>query len=129
MLKNSSRWLVPAALWLAASAAPSHAQAPTSPADARSPRPDPLDARASVPALVYTSSLVPGRPADAASAASWREANDTVARIGGWRVYAREAQQPAGVATPRPRPPAVAVPIASPLPMPMPQGHEGNKTP
>jgi hypothetical protein len=25
---------------------------------------------------------------------SWREANDTVNRIGGWRAYAREAKQP-----------------------------------
>jgi hypothetical protein len=25
---------------------------------------------------------------------SWREANDTVGRIGGWRAYAREAHQP-----------------------------------
>ena len=25
---------------------------------------------------------------------SWREANDTVERIGGWRAYAKEAQQP-----------------------------------
>ena len=25
---------------------------------------------------------------------SWREANDTVDRIGGWRAYAKEAQQP-----------------------------------
>lgn len=24
----------------------------------------------------------------------WREANDTAARIGGWKAYAREAQQP-----------------------------------
>lgn len=31
-------------------------------------------------------------------AASWREANDLVARIGGWRVYARESQQPAAAA-------------------------------
>jgi hypothetical protein len=25
---------------------------------------------------------------------SWREANDTVNRIGGWRAYAREAKPP-----------------------------------
>ena len=38
----------------------------------------------------------------------WKESNDTVGRVGGWRVYAREAQGaqalpadgPAGVATP-----------------------------
>lgn len=26
---------------------------------------------------------------------SWREANDTVGRIGGWRAYAKEASEPA----------------------------------
>ena len=29
---------------------------------------------------------------------SWREANETVDRIGGWRAYAKEAQQPDSVA-------------------------------
>lgn len=29
----------------------------------------------------------------------WRETNDTVGRIGGWRFYAREAQQPDGDGT------------------------------
>jgi hypothetical protein len=27
---------------------------------------------------------------------SWKEANDVTGRIGGWRAYAKEAQQPAG---------------------------------
>ena len=27
---------------------------------------------------------------------AWREANDAVERIGGWRAYAREAQRRAG---------------------------------
>lgn len=27
-------------------------------------------------------------------AASWKEANDTAGRIGGWREYAKQAQQP-----------------------------------
>ena len=27
---------------------------------------------------------------------SWKEANDRVGRIGGWRAYAKEAQQPSG---------------------------------
>lgn len=29
---------------------------------------------------------------------SWREANDTVGRVGGWRAYAREAQSNGGAA-------------------------------
>lgn len=58
-----------------------------------------LDARAAVPPLVYRSPF--GAPAGAAdpAALSWREANERVARIGGWKAYAREAQQ-ANPATP-----------------------------
>lgn len=34
----------------------------------------------------------------------WREANDTVQRVGGWRAYAREAAQPAAsAASPPPK--------------------------
>ena len=56
---------------------------------------------------------------------SWREANDTAARIGGWRAYVREAQQPD---------PAASAPAATPaqlatIAMPMPQGHGGHKMP
>ncbi len=60
----------------------------------RPAKPDPLDPKARVPALVYESALKPLRPRAEEKPVSWREANDTVARIGGWRVYAREAQQP-----------------------------------
>lgn len=35
---------------------------------------------------------------------SWRQANDTVQDIGGWRAYAREAAQPASGAASGPRP-------------------------
>lgn len=35
---------------------------------------------------------------------SWREANETVERIGGWRAYAREAQQPDSTAPAKPDP-------------------------
>jgi hypothetical protein len=30
----------------------------------------------------------------------WKEANDTVGKIGGWRAYAREANEGAGKSTP-----------------------------
>lgn len=94
------------ALALALAAGSAQAQAP-----AAKPRPDPLDPQASVPALRYTSSLKPeGRSADD-KPLPWREANDTAARIGGWRVYAREAQQPD--------------PKTAPLPV-MPAGHPGH---
>lgn len=35
---------------------------------------------------------------------SWREANETVDRIGGWRAYAKEAQQPDSTAPDKPDP-------------------------
>ena len=41
---------------------------------------------------------------------SWREANETVDRIGGWRAYAKEAQQPDGVAPIAPATPTQAQP-------------------
>jgi hypothetical protein len=59
------------------------------------PAPDPLDANASVPAVRYAPLLPAHRLRGDDKPVSWRDANDTVARIGGWRVYTREAQQPA----------------------------------
>jgi hypothetical protein len=53
---------------------------------------DPLNAQAPVPALKALSSLKPTGPSTDAKVISWREANDNVVRIGGWRVYARDAQ-------------------------------------
>jgi hypothetical protein len=69
------------------------------------PRPSPLDAKAAVASLTYRSSLADYRRTAAEPAPlGWRDANDQVERIGGWRAYAREAQAPA----PAPRPPASA---------------------
>ncbi len=58
---------------------------------ARAARPDPLNAQAAVPALAYSSSLATYRRHAEAEPIGWREANDNVARIGGWRAYARES--------------------------------------
>ncbi len=71
--------LLAAALPLAATAA--------EPAPA--PAPDPLDAKAPVPPLQHRSALADYRPGDDARV-PWRQANDEVDRIGGWRAYARE---------------------------------------
>ena len=75
--------------------------------------PDPLDAKAKVPALVYESALANYVRMAELKPIPWREANDTVTRIGGWRVYAREAQQPetpllAAPPAPPPTPPRAA---------------------
>jgi len=102
---------------LALSAAPLYGQAePAQPAR----RPDPLNAQASVPAASYSSSLKRDTRPAADGPISWREANDTVTRIGGWRVYAREAN-PAAPAT-------VPAPTAdTPVPPAPPHLHGGHK--
>ena len=101
---------------------------------AKAARPDPLDPKASVTTLRYESSFARYRLLGEEKPVSWRDANDTVTRIGGWRVYAREAQQPDPAPIPAPvSAPAVkptdTPPAAQPMPMPMPAGHGGHKTP
>ena len=44
----------------------------------------------------------------------WRDANDNVGRIGGWRVYAREAQEGANGSKAAPSGPATGAPAAKP---------------
>ncbi len=92
-------------------------------------RPDPLDAKATVPALSYESAMAQYRRLSEERVVSWREANEAVARIGGWRVYAREAQQ---AAPPGPALPAAKPPSGMPADMthkPMPAGHGDHKKP
>ncbi len=104
---------------------------------AKAARPDPLDPKASVPTLSYESSFAQYRRLGDEKPVSWRDANDTVTRIGGWRVYAREAQQPdpapaakPGAAAPATKP-VDAPPAAKPndSAKPMPAGHGGHKMP
>ncbi len=80
-------------------------------------RPDPLDPKARVPAVSYQSPFAQYRRLGDEKLLSWREANDTVASVGGWRVYAREAQQ------------AEPSPAARPASAPAPAGHSGHQTP
>ena len=58
----------------------------------RAAHPDPLDARAAVPATTYESALSKYRRFGDEPAISWRQANETTDAVGGWRAYAREAQ-------------------------------------
>ncbi|MGE4239532.1 hypothetical protein [Ramlibacter sp.] len=105
------------------------AQAQAQPTTTTAARPDPLDPKAQVPAMRYESSLGQSRRSGDDKPLAWRDANDAVARIGGWRVYAREAQQPDA---PPSTPPAVA-PAQSPASTPAaatkpaPAGHGGHK--
>jgi hypothetical protein len=60
------------------------------------PRADPLDANAATAPLIYRSAFTGYKKLAAESPPlAWREANDAVLRIGGWRAYAREANAPA----------------------------------
>ena len=85
-------------------------------------RPDPLDPKASIPPLVHGSAFLQYRRLADVPVGSWRDANDTVTRIGGWRAYARDAAQPASPAASmsagsasapgmKPAEPAQAVPV------------------
>ena len=119
MVASILRWLTPATLCALAFAA----SAQTPPSTAR--KADPLDASVAVPAVTYESEFSRYRRAGDNKAIPWRESNDTAARIGGWRAYAREAQQP------EPASSAPAPVLAKPDSgaMPMPQGHGGHKMP
>lgn len=48
--------------------------------------------QASPPA--FRSAMDGYKPYTEESTVNWKEANDTTARIGGWRAYAKEARQP-----------------------------------
>jgi len=117
-------WLVP--LGLCAVALSATAQ-PTAPASHNA---DPLDAKAAVPGMVYESAIGRDRRKPDRPPIAWREANDNVARIGGWRAYAREAQQADPAAPAAPTPAAPAGPKAGDAQArPMPHGHGGHKMP
>lgn len=47
------------------------------------------------PAVASPDPLPDYRPYRDEPVASWREANDTVGRIGGWKTYAKERMEPA----------------------------------
>jgi hypothetical protein len=95
---------------------------------ARAARIDPLDSTAQVPALVYESSLTasylpPETPP------SWRQANDTVTGIGGWRAYARQAQQGPQSAAPGVSSTSATQATPPQKAMPMHRGHGAHLSP
>lgn len=53
--------------------------------------PDPADANTVNPPTIYQSPFTDYRPLGEDKNIPWKDANDTVGKIGGWRVYAREA--------------------------------------
>lgn len=83
-------------------------------------RPDPLDGAADVPRVVHRSPFAQYQRLAEQPVGSWREANETANRLGGWRAYAREAREPA------PAPAAAASQPAS-APGAAPAGHGGHQ--
>lgn len=69
---------------------------------ARPAPPDPLDARSATPTLRHRSVFDGYRRQGDDAPIGWRQANDTVGRIGGWRSYAREAAASAPGTAPSP---------------------------
>lgn len=126
MRRHQARWLLPATLALAVAAAAAQG---TPSSQAMRPAADPLDATAKVAPLLYKSALATYKRHGESEAVPWREANDRVGRIGGWRAYAREAN-----AAEAPEAPASAAPVpqpgaeaAVPMSKPMPGPHGGHK--
>lgn len=61
---------------------------------------DPGDPKAAVPPTTYTSAFRRYRPNADVEVGAWRDLNENVGRIGGWRVYGREASPDTGVSPP-----------------------------
>jgi hypothetical protein len=86
---------------LGQAAAPTSApRPPPAPERSRAAPADPLDAKAPVPAAAYRSPLANYRRWADNPVGSWREANETTLRAGGWRAYAREAEAANAAASP-----------------------------
>ncbi|WP_295754502.1 hypothetical protein [Undibacterium sp.] len=66
-----------------------------------------MDERLAVPPLNYVSPLKNYRPFIDQEVAPWKESNDNTARVGGWRVYAKQAREPDATEV---KPPANDVP-------------------
>lgn len=63
----------------------------------------------SAPPFAYKSAFEGFQAYTEEKTADWKQANDTTARIGGWRAYAKEAAQPAVTSTPAPAMPVTPV--------------------
>jgi len=86
-------------------------------------RPDPADPKVSVPPVIYVSPLKQYQLLGDEPVTSWKAANDRVESIGGWRVYAKEAQEPAPAAGQPARPVQPPAPQMNP---PTQGGHSGH---
>lgn len=94
--------------------------------------PDPTDEKNTVPPIRYQSPFRDYKPLGDDKAIPWKAANDEVSRIGGWRAYAKQAQDaaasvsPAAPAMPAQATPPAAKPPALEAPAKPNPGHEGH---
>ena len=79
------------------------------------------------PTIQYQSPFRDYRPLGENKLTPWKAANDEVGKIGGWRVYAREASEPAQSLPTMPIAPAK--PPSDNMTKPMPSGHAGHGQP
>jgi hypothetical protein len=61
----------------------------------------------------YTSPIADYQPFVDEKTTPWRSSNDKVGQIGGWRAYAKEAQQPDNTPTPSPNSAPIKKPAGS----------------
>ena len=80
---------------------------------------DPADAAAPVPPLTYQSPFGQYRVLGEDRNTPWKEANDTVRAIGGWRAYAKEAAEAAKAGASGPSPATPATPANPPAAQPV----------
>ncbi|MES2972347.1 MAG: hypothetical protein V4757_02005 [Pseudomonadota bacterium] len=83
-----ARWLALSSALLTLSASAQTADAPP----ARTAMPASIDAAAAVPGG-YRSAMEGYQPYSETKMVPWKEANDTVGKIGGWRAYAKEVAE------------------------------------
>ena len=94
--------------------------------------PDPTDEKNTVPPVLFVSPFRDYKPLGEDKQIPWKAANDEVSRIGGWRAYAKQAQDaaagvsPAAPATPAQATPPAAKPPALEVPAKPKPGHEGH---
>lgn len=95
--------------------------------EAAGPRPPVSEA---TPSSVYRSAWSGYRPFADEKSIAWKEANDEVRRIGGWRAYRRESQEhPSGGAGAAGTVPSAQAPKPAPDAAGATQGHDAHSKP
>lgn len=69
------------------------------------------DANAPVPPTLYQSPFTGYRELGADQATAWKDANDTVRSIGGWKAYAKESAEAAKASASKAKPAGPPVPL------------------